>query len=341
MTTGQTIESRAAPPIGRGLALLLAVGLAGLAIALRSPVPGLLAVLPLALAATFHLGQPRFFRAVAEEDGLRIEGRDGLLRYDDIQGLKAARPSNPYRNGPRRYSIRLITSEGDVVIPRHLNVACDALYLFLFQHLSSSGKSPVHPSLADYHDAKRKRHGGGRVWAFRARKRIANPDPRVILTGLAMSATGGVWVFAGSLLRQEAWISLGAAFVFFGMLIAFLGWKFQSYAKAPLMGRSKEPAGLVISPEGLALVQGPLDGQIRWREVRSIKIRAGILFLYVEGAEIPIPDVYDRPMAVIHQLVSDYWNSRDESDRPEWRFDASRFLEAAREEDRDKFTDGR
>jgi hypothetical protein len=99
----------------------------------------------------------------------------------------------------------------------------------------------------------------------------------------------------------------------------------------------------VICPDGLALVQGDLTGELRWDEVRDVKMptaRAGLqmssgipgpaIVLKVAGAAIPILDVYDRPLPVIHQLLSHYWKGDKVRDRREevWHFDATLAEEA-------------
>ena len=52
--------------------------------------------------------------------------------------------------------------------------------------------------------------------------------------------------------------------------------------------------------------------------------------LKVAGAAIPILDVYDRPLPVIHQLLWHYWKGDKARDRREevWHFDATLAEEA-------------
>ena len=79
-------------------------------------------------------------------------------------------------------------------------------------------------------------------------------------------------------------------------------------------------ASIVISPLGLAMVQGDLRGEIRWEEITKIKTahtslksfqvssnsnRAPVT-LYVEGAEIPIWDIYDRPVTLLLEIIETY-----------------------------------
>ena len=59
--------------------------------------------------------------------------------------------------------------------------------------------------------------------------------------------------------------------------------------------------------------------------------------LKLAGAEIRLADVYDRPLAVIHQLLLYYYEGGDDDERSVWRFDASLLREPG---DRDE-EDGR
>jgi hypothetical protein len=66
---------------------------------------------------------------------------------------------------------------------------------------------------------------------------------------------------------------------------------------------------------GLALAQGDLVGELRWAELRSVKLRNSSaprhrrIELSVEGAQIHIRDIYDGPLAEIHQQIDDYWRA--------------------------------
>ena len=79
-------------------------------------------------------------------------------------------------------------------------------------------------------------------------------------------------------------------------------------------------SSLVLSPVGLALVQGDLQGELRWEQLRDVQlvskprffqmgqenVRTGI-WLRVEGAQIVIADIYDRPLPIIFERIKAYW----------------------------------
>jgi len=84
--------------------------------------------------------------------------------------------------------------------------------------------------------------------------------------------------------------------------------------------RNWHQASLVICPVGLAMVQGDMEGELRWNEVLNVELRSraqgfhltsettrpGIV-LSVEGARIVIADIYDRPLQDVYENILHYW----------------------------------
>ncbi|HEY2415864.1 MAG TPA: hypothetical protein VGI40_26725, partial [Pirellulaceae bacterium] len=81
-------------------------------------------------------------------------------------------------------------------------------------------------------------------------------------------------------------------------------------------GVNVEAAGLVVSPGGLAMIQGDLVGELRWEEIRSAKLTKGAVVLgknrqfhgaciqlVVEGTKIPIADIYHEPVSQIYNSI--------------------------------------
>jgi len=79
-------------------------------------------------------------------------------------------------------------------------------------------------------------------------------------------------------------------------------------------------SSLVISPMGLALVQGDIKGEMRWDELRDVQYKSrpgsfsmdvntampGVLLKF-EGASITIADIYDQPLRIIYERIRRYW----------------------------------
>ena len=91
-----------------------------------------------------------------------------------------------------------------------------------------------------------------------------------------------------------------------------------SFAEPMRVGPMKnwKNASVVIGPHGMAMVQGDIQGEVRWPELLEIRFNTkplafslgsqsgfpGIL-LRVKGADIVIADIYDRPLHVIYNHI--------------------------------------
>ena len=81
---------------------------------------------------------------------------------------------------------------------------------------------------------------------------------------------------------------------------------------------ARRAAAIVISPLGLAMEQGPLNGHLTWQQIRKVsaqvpnkgitvtRVAPGIA-VEVEGATFVITDSYDRPLSEIHERIVKYW----------------------------------
>jgi hypothetical protein len=68
-------------------------------------------------------------------------------------------------------------------------------------------------------------------------------------------------------------------------------------------------SGMVLSPMGIALHQGPLRGKMRWEEITEIRwhYEARSIALIVPGSRIVIEDIYNQPIRVIYDLLFAFW----------------------------------
>jgi hypothetical protein len=131
-----------------------------------------------------------------------------------------------------------------------------------------------------------------------------------------------VWLAAGIAggKAYEAWLG-------FGILLAFLFGLFAAGLAVERRGqriKNWRQSGLVISPAGLALIQGDMRGEMHWGELRKLDLRAkprsfqleahtprtGIQLVF-EGATVVIADIFDRPLPVIFERIRAYWQSRE------------------------------
>lgn len=326
---GQRIESQLRKPLGAAAFLLLAMALDLVALLTHSPHWAIGSILPW-LAALFLLWKkPRYFEAEFTAEGLEVFTPPLFLPYSEMQGLRAPhRPSNPYKKGPRAYPIYVYHAAGVVEIPARVNVPSDEIFGFLYRQLPENGSREVPPILQDYLRRKEEEFGPERVWVFRAStlRGPGQPYPRAMVFWLAALVTGLVWTFLGALFgfRDDhflAWLGAGIILAYLSGLFCLLLW-LRRRRLAGAVRKKLHGSCVIVSPDGLALVQGDLQGRMRWDELLDVKLLAkganffqlatgpngpGVM-LKIAGASIIIADVYDRPAFIIYQHLRYYWN---------------------------------
>jgi hypothetical protein len=318
---GERIESRPQFPVVATIFLLIAVGLAAAGLALNNFHFLIGAVLPFLVSLALFLKRTPHFLATFTPEGLEV-GRSGeFIPYDALQGLKGkGRSSDPRKPGPYSYAIQVIHEEGVLEIPARLNVPSDDVYLFLWERFPPEGSRGVSRPLRDYLREQEAAFGVDRVFPYRARSHLGSwrARQRAAAASLAVAVAGVVWIAVGIPRQAPAWIGFGVMLLLFGLLF-FLA-SLTSGRPAHARIKNWRASGLVISPVGLALVQGDLQGEMRWDELRDLQYRsrprsfsmthgtgmAGI-DLKFEGASITIVDLYDQPLWVIFDRIRAYW----------------------------------
>ncbi len=290
-----------------------------------SPGAVVLLFLAAALGAALLATRPRGWSAEFTPNGLETAEPPQSVAYEQIEGITTGRkPKDPTLPARRRsYAITVVHGAGVLRIPARLNVASEDVYRFLLDRIPATGSRDVNPALADYLRRQVETFGEERVWSYRARSRRKwGRSGRRTAVAVAVLLTGVVWMLAA--FRGEAfvvWTGVGVWLVLGAVLYGMSGLG-REHSRRP-GGRKGREASLVISPPGLALIQGKLTGELRWDEVRAVRYRpqrrnleinvvaaseVGIV-LTLEGATIAIADVYDRPLPVIYERVRQYWRA--------------------------------
>jgi hypothetical protein len=312
---GQRIEGRPGFPIGAVIWFTLAAAVAIPAAVFLVPHAAIFAALPAAIGVALLIMRDRAFDAELTPDGLEIDEPRLSLPYSAVEGV--VMPGKP---GRARAPIYLVHAGGVVRIPKRLNVRSDDLYAFLLDQLPPSDPRDLPESLARYRAVEERHFGPERVFSFRARPhRVVVRRRTAIAVCLLCVLAGVVWILAGALLEKngEPWIVLGGFVAFMSLLFA-LAFRFEGGGGSV---KNWQGSALVISPSGLAMIQGELRGELRWDELRDIRagsrpaffeVRAsgagyGGITLVVSGATIVIADVYDRPLALIEKRLRAYW----------------------------------
>jgi hypothetical protein len=316
---GERLESRRQPPWAALLLLSVGLGLVAAGFLMRMNAVATAAVLPLALAGAFWLlAQERPFAARFREDGLEIESArtPSFVPYSSIQNIKVGgRFVDPAKFRKSSCALAVLHEGGVLRIPARLNYQSHEVLLILAERVPGGGGRDVNPVLAEY--LKRQEHyfGPESVATFRAASRRytgARRGYRACCSGLM--AAGAVWSFLGLAgYSDTAWGFAGILCVVFGGLFYA-----ATFADATAAGPTKnwKNASLVIGHEGMAMVQGDIQGEVRWPELREIRwnekpssfkfaTRSAIpgILLGVKGANIVIADIYDRPLYVIYNRI--------------------------------------
>ncbi len=132
---------------------------------------------------------------------------------------------------------------------------------------------------------------------------------------LATAAAGGVLGFGAyaSGLGNDGALILGVISAVIFVVTGLLALVAHSRSDG---GQHVETAGLIVSPGGLAMIQGELVGELRWEEIRSAKLAKGMIkfsrkhqfsgqcvHLTVAGATILIADIYHEPVSTIYASI--------------------------------------
>ena len=277
----------------------------------------LFAVLPLAIGGALLFSSERRFLARFTATGLEVATPRQAIPYASLLEVRPVAP--PAAKLPVAFAIEVVHRTGNLLIPEALSVRSERVYAFLRSQLPQDLERALPAALADYRRDQEASFGPERVFCYGGRRSPTRQvDGRWRAVGLGALIAGAVWLAAAIFFSRDAgW----AAASFLAGIIGFaiLGITHQATRpRAPAAGG--DAAGLVITPLGLALRQGTLNGHVTWKEIRKVgfgtpgalKIggatdRGTQLILEVEGATIGINDVYDRPLSEIHERILSYW----------------------------------
>jgi hypothetical protein len=319
---GSDLESQPKPPLVAAVLLAMALGceLVGLMLSSRGWL--MCGLLPLAVAIVWWLTRERPFAAKLTENGIVLTATKYLVPYDEIRAVWPAFPGERLRSKGESFALR-IQHGGEVLnVPARLNVSSQELFDFLATKIHVVQATPANPAVAEYMQRQVAMFGTDHVWSFCAQIRSDAASERIqyrkCLVMLSAVPVGAVWCGTGLAWRMEEWTVFGGITMvvgLFGSLLFFVAAK----SSTPRV-KNWRGASLVISPLGFALAQGDLCGELRWKEVRDVRLRhgSGALFsdvsargsgvvVRVDGAEFLVADFYDAPIQVIYDRISQLW----------------------------------
>ncbi|MHC5540856.1 hypothetical protein ACYOEI_21755 [Singulisphaera rosea] len=277
-------------------------------------------ILPFILGLTSLVrGRERRLSATFQADGIEVEGDNGpsLIPYASLRNVWAnGRSPDPTGFQQRSCRIAVLHEGGMLRIPPRSNIPSHKTYQFLTGQVQANGGRDVNPNLREYLERQERFFGQENVWTYQAAtQRPPTPHSRARTVAIGLLATGVIWAalgFTGT--SSSSWGGAGITCMLFAALVFLVTYAQMSSIRSLPGGWRK--ASLVIGPQGLAMVQGELQGEIRWTELLDVlympKVRSfsitihrkvpGIV-LRVKGAEFVIIDAYDRPLYVIHEQI--------------------------------------
>jgi hypothetical protein len=304
---GKTIET--APRLPWATIFWLAVGgtMVGAGALLENRHLAIAAAAPLLLGAALWWGRPRPLHIRVTEAGLEADGPQDTIPYESLEMLTLG-GGHPQSANSVLY---VYHQRGILELPADISVDRGELHAFLARCLTTFRMQQIPARLSGYLADQESKFGQEHVWTYAGRHIIRSPRrnlPRLVLGALTL--TGLVWVVAGALLGGHGpWLATG---FICGLISGLLFLATLAKPAPPLKIKNWREACLIISPLGIALSQGDVHGQMRWSELRDLKLiqprgAQARLRLNVAGAQILLPDIYDAPLATIHQQMRDYW----------------------------------
>jgi len=324
---GERVESRPAVGVAALLFGLIGLALLGIALVAGSPHPAVFAILPFALGiAALVTGESAVALTITEE-GLAFEQPDlGLVPYAELMGITAPVSRHPGDH----FAIQIYHTTGVVRVPAGLGISSRDLYDFLVERLPPL--DPADPNqapsrLRSFVAEQVQLFGEEKVFVYRARPFPPLPsNSRKLGYAVAVICAAAGWCVVGIALEASrkgegaVWAGFGCLFSVLALLFVFL----FSRANTRHRPANWRHSCVVVSPGGIAMVQGKLSGKMRWDELRNIEypakprfglathggVRSGVGLL-TDGAYFIIGDLYVRPLADIRRALHDYWGGRD------------------------------
>ncbi|MFO0969700.1 MAG: hypothetical protein U0793_29425 [Gemmataceae bacterium] len=253
---------------------------------------------PLCTGAALVLTRRRPLEVRFDVHDLELNRGPGRLRYDEIAGVYGS-------GGDKRFNIHLRYRGGFLTIPAAMDFPSATLFEWLRSVCPEDKTSRVPEDLRFFFESQRKIFGAREVRVFCPRPVGAGPTSRGFVFFLGGVAAGLVWLVVGGALRSQPWMGIGGATMLLSALFGLLFWLSGRHSNIP--AKDRERSCLIVTPGGLAMIQGPLKGELRWSEVVDLKPAKKTLDIKVAGARIQVFDIYDEALASIHEAMQRFW----------------------------------
>ena len=276
------------------------------------------AIMPLVLAAVLWMNQPAVTTLHFGPDSLLDEHHQEIVRYEEILGLTIAGRTPVAATGKVTSGSLVITAKNrNHEFPQLSRDAARQAYNGLIERIPESGSRRVVSTLESKLTAELKLFEDDLVFSYRGRREYPASHRNVNSFCIGLILGGIAWSVIGVVFQSE-WVVCGVcalALATIIQVIARVSWQGQARVLHP------DLASLIISPRGIAMIQGPLNGELKWSEVKSLSCErapagslvvahpAKVITIGVAGAQILIHDIYDRPLATIFRCINRFWET--------------------------------
>ncbi|MEZ6123438.1 MAG: hypothetical protein R3C49_09720 [Planctomycetaceae bacterium] len=272
------------------------------------------------LALVLFLRRQKEFSATLTQDGIQVKDSGEVIRYSAIESFSYPRITDGKGNlKSQQAPIHIFHESGQFTIPRNINVSSEEVFDFLRSRTQDRNPTSLPSLLEDYANEQAETFGDDKVFCFGARRSVqrVRSGRAAGNLGLALLLAAVIWGIAGACLDVD-W--MGGAIIL--LVIAGFMWLLTFVrSPSPITGIANwQKSGLVVTPVGLAMVQGNLKGRMTWAELRSVDYREGTksfhissntqrtgIQLKMDGSALIIVDLYDQPLATIHDRIMEYW----------------------------------
>lgn len=311
---GTRIESSPSLPL---LPVLCFVGWIGVCLTaiLEKQTDLAIAGIPLFLAALISFwNREQMVVFEVETQGLYFGDTGKLIEYDSFQTINAV----PSQSEIDQFDIVVVHTGGTLTIPHSISHNSHSLLQFLKSRQPKKPVGFVHTALTEYLLDQQKLFGTDKVFLFSPRQMLSATllGKRGRLIGLWILFTGILWAIAAMFFTS--WTVPAAMSVLFGSIFFLASFATNDPVKQQI--KNWRESTLIVTPSGIALIQGNLKGKLRWDEVLEVaqakpktftimRVIPG-LRIQVKGSQILIADIYDERIETIYDCIMAYFSGK-------------------------------
>lgn len=318
---GTTVEAKSPLPVLIYILGLLAVLFLVLGIFTVTPALLLMAI-PMALPIPFLFWlRPRAVVMNITENGLQLEHPFQEIPWSQVHGARRRyQKQDPNKACSSRYNLEVLHDHGILVVPHTAHPPVEKLFVGFVETLTPTGSREVPDILQEHLQKWTATFGEDKVYSFKARSRLGNSMDSALMVVAFCLIIGTIlaWILAANVPLFNQGKEVNSTFGPITAIIVPIALLFilrsstRQNAGPHRQFKNWKRSGLVISPMGMVMSQGQLQGEMKWAEVLDVqfqkRLRDGIK-IKVAGAEFQVFDLYDRPIFIIYRHIMKYWSN--------------------------------